>query len=317
MAKVVSTTAVSPSNSVSFWTATVSDTFVDLECRAGDGRESIDGEITVQSLASLNFSRVRASAQSVHRTPAAIDASSDGYYLVSMQTRGVCLVTQDERSVAIHDGGFALYDTTRPYSLLLTDHFEQLVVRLPKAALERHLPQASRLTALELHSDPGAARLLVNTVQYLANDIDVLSPDVALSISQGVEHLIVASLGGLARGFPDAHRFPRRKLIQHYISDNLGDESLSIMSISKGLQLSPSSIHRAFAGDGETVMGWIWQQRLDRIRETLLSGRHDGTLTDLFIKWGFSDSAHFSRAFRRRYGHAPSDLLRPQGKMAR
>jgi AraC-like DNA-binding protein len=75
--------------------------------------------------------------------------------------------------------------------------------------------------------------------------------------------------------------------------------------------LSPSSIHRAFAADGETVMGWVWQQRLTRIRESLLSGKHHGTLTDLFVTWGFSDPAHFSRAFRQRFGHAPSDLLRP------
>ena len=311
MAKVVSTAAVSPRNSVSFWTESVSDTFVDLECRAGDGRESIDGEIVVQSLASLDLARVRASAQSVHRTPAAIRASSDDYYLVGMQTEGAYLVTQDGRSAAIHDGGFALYDTTRPYSLLLTDHFEQLVIRLPRAALERHLPEAAGLTALAVNADPVAARLMVNTIQFLANDIDALSPDIALSVSQGVEHLIVAGLGGIARGVPDVHRFSRRKLIQTHILQNLGDESLSIKSIASELHLSPSSIHRAFAADGETVMGWVWQQRLNRIRESLLSGKHHGTLTDLFVTWGFSDPAHFSRAFRQRFGHAPSDLLRP------
>lgn len=311
MVKVVSTAAVSPRNSISFWTETVSDTFVDLECRAGEGRESIDGEIAVQSLASLDLARVRASAQSVHRTPAAIEASSDDYYLVGVQTDGNCLVTQDGRSAAIHNGGFALYDTTRPYSLLLTDHFEQLVIRMPRAALERHLPEAASLTALAVNANPGAARLLVNTVQFLANDIDVLSPDVALSVSQGVEHLIVAGLGGLARGVPDADRYSRRKLVQTHILENLRDESLSIKSIAGELHLSPSSIHRAFAADGETVMGWVWQQRLHRIHEELLTGRHEGTLTDLFLTWGFSDPAHFSRAFRQRYGHAPSELLRP------
>ena len=311
MAKVVSTAAVPPRNRVSFWTETVSDTFVELDCRAGNGRESIDGEIAVQSLASLDLARVRASAQSVHRTPAAIDASSDDYYLVGMQTEGSCLVTQDGRAAAIHNGGFALYDTTRPYSLLLTDHFEQLVIRLPRTALERHLPEAARLTALAVNADPGAARLLVNTVQFLANDIDALSPDVALSVSQGVEHLIVAGLGGLTRGVADADRFSRRKLVQTHILENLGDESLSIKSIARELHLSPSSVHRAFAADGETVMGWVWQQRLHRIRETLLTGKYGGTLTDLFLTWGFSDPAHFSRAFRQRYGHAPSELLRP------
>ena len=311
MAKVVSTAAVSARNSVSFWTETVSDTFVDLECRSSGGHESIDGELAVQSLASLDLARVRASAQSVHRTPAGIAASSDSYYLVGIQTKGSCLVTQGGRSAAIENGAFALYDTTRPYSLLLTDNFEQLVIRLPRTALERHLPEAARLTALGVNPDPGAASLLVNTVKFLASEIDVLAPDVALSVSQGVEHLIVAGLGSLAGSIPDVDRFSRRKLVQNHILANLRYESLSIKSIADQLHLSPSSIHRAFAADGETVMGWVWQQRLDRIREALLSGRYEGTLTDLSVAWGFSDSAHFSRAFRQRYGHAPSELLRP------
>ena len=310
MAKVVNTASVPARNRLSFWTETVSDTFVSLECKADGGHDSIDGELSVQSLASLDLARVRASAQSVHRTSAGIAASTDDYYLVGVQTKGSCLVTQGGRSALIENGGFALYDTTLPYSLQLTDHFEQLVIRLPRTALERHLPEAARLTAQRVNADPGAAQLLVSTVRSLAADIDFLTPDVALSVSQGVEHLIVAGLGRLSGDVADKDRFSRLKLVQNHILENLHDDSLSIAAIAEHLHLSPSSIHRAFAADGQTVMGWVWQQRLNRIRDALLSGKHEGTLTDLFLTWGFSDPAHFSRSFRQRYGHAPSELLR-------
>lgn len=174
---------MSARNSVSFWSESVSDVFVELECRSGGGRESMDGELSVQSPASLDFARVRASAQSVRRTPAGIAASSDDYFRVGVQTAGSCLVTQGGRSAAITNGASALDDTTRPYSLLLSDNFEQLVIRLPRSVLARHLPEAAQLTALGVEADPGAARLLVNTVKFQANNIDVLSPDVALSVS--------------------------------------------------------------------------------------------------------------------------------------
>jgi AraC-like DNA-binding protein len=94
------------------------------------------------------------------------------------------------------------------------------------------------------------------------------------------------------------------------ILENLLDSSLSIAAISEHLHLSLNSIHRAFALDGQTVMGWVWQQRLDHIREELLGGRCEGTLTELAVSWGFSDPAHFSRAFRRRFGYPPSRLRR-------
>jgi AraC-like DNA-binding protein len=312
MAKVVSTASVPARNRISFWTETVSDAFVNLECKADGGHDSIDGELSIQSLASLDLARVHASAQSVHRTPAGIAASSADYYLVGVQTQGSCIVSQGGRSALIDNGGFALYDTTRPYSLQLTDDFEQLVVRLPRATLERHLPEAARLTAQGVTADPGAAQLLVNTVKSLARDIDLLTPYVALSVSQGVEHLIVAGLGRLAGDVVDRDRFSRRKMIQNHILENLREDSLSVAAIAKQLHLSPSSIHRAFAADGQTVMGWVWQQRLEQIRETLLSGKYEGTLTDLSVMWGFSDPAHFSRAFRQRYGRPPSQLRRPK-----
>jgi AraC-like DNA-binding protein len=310
MTKIVNTASVPVRNRLSLWTETVSDTFVRLQCTADGGRESIDGELWVESLASLEIARVRASAQTVSRRKPDIAASSTDYFLVGVQTQGSCIVTQDGRSASIENGGFALYDTTRPYSLQLTDGFEQLVLRLPRNTLERHLPEASQLTALKVNAVPGTGSLLVSTVKSLVSDMGFLTPDAALSVAQGVEHLIVAGLLSLSKAVPDRDRFARRKLIQSHIFENLRDESLSIASISEQLHLSPSSIHRAFAADGQTVMGWVWQQRLEHIRQELLGGHHDGTLTELSASWGFSDSAHFSRAFRRRYGYPPSRLRR-------
>lgn len=311
MTTVVRTSSVPVRSRVAFWTQTVSETFVSLDCRAAGGHEDIQGELSVQSLGSLDFARVRATAQSVHRTPGSISSSGEDFFMVGVQTAGSCVVTQAGRSAGIENGAFALYDTTRPYSLQLTDHFEQLVLRMPRRGFEAHLPQAEALTALAVGADPGAAQILVKTVRMLADDIEFLTPPSALAVSHGLEHLIVAGLGGLTSGIPDNDSPPRKKLIQRYILDNLRDDSLNIAAISQQLHLSPSSIHRAFALQGQTVMGWVWQQRLERIREELLKGSHKGTLAELSQAWGFSDSAHFSRAFRRQFGQPPSLLHRP------
>ena len=311
MAKVVRTSSVPVRSRVAFWTESVSEAFVSLECRAGAGHEDIQGELSVQSLGSLDLARVRATAQSVHRTPTSIDSSGEDFYLVGVQTEGSCTVSQTGRSAVIENGAFALYDTTRPYSLQLTDHFEQLVLRLPRRALEAHLPNADGLTALAVGADPGAAQILVKTVRMLADDIEFLTPSAALAVSHGLEHLIVAGLVGLTSRLPDGDSQSRKNLIQRYILDNLRDHSLNIAAIAQQLHLSPSSIHRAFALQGQTVMGWVWQQRLEGVRKELAAGSHKGTLAELSHAWGFSDSAHFSRAFRRQFGHPPSSLHRP------
>ena len=311
MATVVRTSSVPVRSRVAFWTESVSEAFVSLDCRATGGNEDIQGELSVQSLGSLDLARVRATAQSVHRTPGSIRSSGEDFFLVGIQTMGSCIVTQAGRSAVIENGAFALYDTTQPYSLQLTDHFEQIVLRVPRRGLEAHLPEAAGLTALAVGAGPGAAKILVRTVRMLADDVEFLTPSAALAVSHGLEHLIVAGLGGLTSGLPDSDSRSRRNLIQRYIMDNLRDDSLNIAAIAEHVHLSPSSIHRTFALEGQTVMGWVWQQRLEEIRQELLTGSHKGTLTELSHSWGFSDSAHFSRAFRRQFGQPPSLLHRP------
>ena len=54
-----------------------------------------------------------------------------------------------------------------------------------------------------------------------------------------------------------------------------------------------------------TPTGFIAEQRLQRAAEALR--RHDGrSVTQIAFDIGFSDSAFFSRCFRRRFGETPS-----------
>ena len=70
-----------------------------------------------------------------------------------------------------------------------------------------------------------------------------------------------------------------------------------------------------YAGSGWTADRWIWHQRLLRCREALAAA--DGTpVSQIAYRWGFSDAAHFSRAFRRAFGTAPRDFRAGRGGSA-
>jgi AraC-like DNA-binding protein len=55
-------------------------------------------------------------------------------------------------------------------------------------------------------------------------------------------------------------------------------------------------------------MGHVRERRLDRARAELLSTSL--TVSELAARWHFTDSSHFIRAFRARYGATPNAVRR-------
>jgi hypothetical protein len=101
MSRTLSTHDVAAPRRLAFWTDMVCDTYVQLQCDAPAGSDVIDGEIVSDELATLQLSRVTATAQFVRRTPALIARASEDHFLVSIQTKGRGVVSQDGRDAVL------------------------------------------------------------------------------------------------------------------------------------------------------------------------------------------------------------------------
>jgi AraC-like DNA-binding protein len=69
--------------------------------------------------------------------------------------------------------------------------------------------------------------------------------------------------------------------------------------------ISTRYLHLVFSEHGTTVGRWIKSRRLAQCRAELARSSIDRTVTEIALRWGFSDVAHFSRLFRSAYGIAP------------
>lgn len=92
-----------------------------------------------------------------------------------------------------------------------------------------------------------------------------------------------------------------------HIERNLTDDALDCESISRAVGLSARQLARAFEIDGISITRYIWAQRLERCRADLLDRnlRHTA-ISEIAFRWGFNDSAHFSRSYRSRFGETPT-----------
>ena len=200
MSQLLTTAAVEPARQLAYWTEMVCDTYVQLDCDAAADARTIEGEIAVDQLATLQLSRVTATAQHVRRTPARIARACEDYFLVSIQAHGTGAVVQDGRHARLAPGDFALYDSTRPYELHFDGPFQQYVLKLPGPTLRTALRDTHRLTATSVSGARGAGHLMIGMIRTLAADIDTLAPESAVAVADSVTQILIAGLVGAAGG---------------------------------------------------------------------------------------------------------------------
>ena len=117
---------------------------------------------------------------------------------------------------------------------------------------------------------------------------------------------------------PDARRRARLGRIYASIDARLGDPDLTPATIAATHHISVRYLHLLFETEQHSVADLIRTRRLEHCRRDLL----DPTLADrpvaaTGVRWGFPNTAHFSRLFRDTYGLPPSEFRRQFGQPTR
>jgi AraC-like DNA-binding protein len=310
MAQLLTTESVSPAMRLAYWSDMICNTYVHLECDA-QRTDAFAGSIRSQSMPGLDLSVVASGAQRVLRTPRQIARSTADYFLVSIQTRGQGVLRQDGRDAVLRPGDFALYDSTRAYELHFESEFQQIVLKLPREQLGQAVRDTDKLTATAVSGKAGAGHLMISMIKTLWDDIDDLEPGSAQAVASGVLNILVAGLQTLpARNEPGLSNLACYHLsrIKQFIELRLRDPALSMRVVAGELNLSVGHIHRLFRGEASSPAQYIWNRRLEACSRDLLDpGQAGRSISEIAFDWGFSDAAHFSRAFRGRFNRSPRE----------
>lgn len=310
---VLSTDAVPASERLAYWHDAVWRTFVPLNISTprGPGNAPFSGAVTTHPLGYLQISTVDADAERVFRTPRLIAQGSDEYMLVGLQGQGPAVVTQDGRDAVLRPGDFALYDTTRPYTLNFPDRFQMRVFQVPRQALGLRESDLRRITGITIRGDEGPAAMVAPFLAGLAAGAGTYRPHVGDMLARNavdlLTTLIAEHLGRDIAGTDAAHEALLLR-IRAFISRHLADPDLSPESIATAHHISVRYLHRLFQHEGTTVSRWIQHRRLEECRgELSRPGRLSPAVAVVAHRWGFTSPAHFSRAFRAAYGMSPRE----------
>jgi AraC family transcriptional activator of tynA and feaB len=95
--------------------------------------------------------------------------------------------------------------------------------------------------------------------------------------------------------------------VPRFVDNHLADPELSPAVIARAHAVSTRALYEAFEGTGETPAALIRRRRRERCHAQLLASGQ-ASVTDVALRWGFSDSSHFSRAFRHHFGVSPREV---------
>ncbi len=275
-----------------------------------------DAALTSAPLGPCRLSRIDASAHGVKASRVVQRSYDVDSIKCILQLDGHSSFEQDGRSYAFGPKSWIVYDPTRPYQLNNRSRISQLLLQVPRtnfssAALERlSAPHVFR-------DDPvGVPRVVA---AFARSTMDEIATFDELAGSRVGDTLARLATTMIATDEDDANsesctlRILRAR-VKAYIENNLSRCNLDIEEIAQRMGCSRRYIFRAFQAADTTPSQYIWDRRLERTREHLTTGSFPGgSISEIAFACGFSSTAHFSRAFRKRYGMSPSEARRQTG----
>jgi AraC-like DNA-binding protein len=274
----------------------------------------IEAEVLSGAAGAVHVTKVSGPPLRAARTPKLIRASDPDAFKIDLQLRGHTVFAQGGREAALGPGDFTLLDLSRPSDVgdLDTVH-EILAVSFAHDALPLHPNELARMTAVPISGASGLGAPISALARHIGVGLPDYGPTEAARLGAALMDLLIVALAErLDRSTSVAADTRRRALligVQAFIDRRLADPGLSPGVIAASNHISLRYLHKLFETEATTVASWIRQRRLARCHQDLLDpALMHWPVIAIATRWGFTDAAYFSRAFRAEYGLPPSEF---------
>ena len=225
-------------------------------------------------------------------------------YLTFLMPLGGCIKLRDrERAVEVHKHEIGIWDSSVPLAFNIDSaHYEQLSVLVPQRLLRAGRRACRAVHCARVERTNVLSELCVRHMKTLAKFLDGEIQPYEISLTHVTTSLfdaVIATLQGTSRD-----RDHLLAAIKEYVECYIADDELSAASIADAFNVSARYVHKLFEPEGISVREWILARRIERSAEDLVQS--DDRVTDIAMRWGFKDVAHYSRVFRQRIGVPPS-----------
>ncbi|RZI39850.1 helix-turn-helix domain-containing protein [Herbaspirillum sp. HC18] len=308
MSVVITTDSVEPGARVEYWRGHLAQLFggdyriepcPGTPFRAGLSSYSV-GALTITELSGTPFAVLR-------------DGGTDNAGLHALlQIEGRCVVSGEGWEAVVAPGNFCLMSSRQKMRAHLDEPFRCILLWIPESRLGDLRADWQHFTTAYVPARQGIAAVFVDAVKSLLQHGDELERQNAHSVCDSIITLLGATLKSVAEDsgtISTRMEIFHKERIRNFIQQNLNNPSLDVAFIARSIGLSPRYIHRLFSTEPLRLMQTVWAERLDSCYRDLVEARTaKRPISDVAYSWGFNDQAHFSRAFRKRFGTSPRNV---------
>ena len=262
------------------------------------------GGIRTRRAGSLEFADVTLSGGRVDRDRDDRHCRGDHVFLI-LQAAGAARMRQRGCEAALQPGDCTLIDSRFPSAFEVGPGFHQYSFHLPAHLLKERFGGRPLPLATTIRSDQGAGALLSDLLRSAVRNATTLGE---IDLTGMTLELLAAALErnvepGMA--LAGGRRTMSLREITQFVDAHIDNPDLSPNSIAAHFNTSVRRLYRLVSAAGWTPASLIWSRRLARARELLTQDAQRAPIIEVALTCGFKDGAHFSRAYRKAFGHSP------------
>ncbi|MEW1828120.1 helix-turn-helix domain-containing protein [Streptomyces sp. NPDC088196] len=273
--------------------------------------EGFSADIREHGLGSLSLLETSVEPHRGRRTRRQVNANTRDVIGLHFINSGRQAVDLQGRRVILGPGDAMIWDGSATGGYEILEPLKKTTLIVPRAVAATVLPSYRNSFVQPLPGDHPPTRFLIRMLSLLCEQLPLMDD----GARQASAHLIAELLKPLGELHGDNSAQPLRvsrpalrERVLDYIGQNLADPALVPTAIAAAHGVSVRTLYSAVEGLGVSLARYIRDQRLARCYDALLFGADPiGTIA---LKNGFKSAAHFSTAFRERYGSTPREVRR-------
>lgn len=293
-----STVGLPEAKKIALWEEHNSRALIGLRCRML-GEAALDATEVNLQLDRMHLARVRGNSHVVERPAAVVRRNPADAVAVYLTLVGEAFFYHGDGVLTLRPGQALICDADRPFMRGFSRGLEELAVKVPRPVFR----EATGLDEVRapIVCDFGRGELSARTFARLVDQ--TLRSGPALDEQMALD--LLASMVGERHDSGSVHIANARTFIELHLTD----AGLSAARVAAAVGISERHLSRVFAATGASVPQFVLTRRLAHAH-ALLTAAPETSVAEVAARCGFGSPAHFSQAFRDRYGRRPSDVRR-------